>query len=236
MSIRKVLRTIIALCVIITLSVAVLSCTQVTTAPGSTTTAASTTKPPITSPGTTITPAKTTTTTPVSQTDDLSFLIGDDPANIDNAKLPITPLEKIHVTGSPADYDINTYRLTLDGLVDNPLSLTYDYIKQLPAVTQTVLLICPGIFVDNAEWTGVPVTELLDKAGVKDKAFEIIFYDGDQYQKSFFIKDIVDAGAFLAYTVDGQVLPKEHGFPLRLVVKGQFGNTWVKWVNRIEIK
>ena len=82
----------------------------------------------------------------------------------------------------------------------------------------------------------MPVTAILDAAGVKDKAFEITFYDGDQYQKSFLITDMKRDGVFLAYMVDGQVLPKEHGYPLRLVVKGEYGNNWVKWVDRIEIK
>jgi sulfane dehydrogenase subunit SoxC len=99
-----------------------------------------------------------------------------------------------------------------------------------------VLLICPGVFVDNAEWTGVPVAALLGKAGLQPNSSEVVFYDGDQYQKSFFLKDIIRDGVFLAYNVDGQPLPKEHGFPLRLVVKGVYGNTWVKWIDRIEIK
>ena len=167
---------------------------------------------------------------------DLSYLVGSDPAKVDNSNLPVTPLDLIHVTGSPSDVDITIYRLTIDGLVDTPLSLTYDQIKQYPAVTETVLLICPGIFVDNAEWTGVPLATLLDAAGVNPKAYELIFHDGDQYQKSFFLKDMERDGVFLAYMVDGQVLPKEHGFPLRLVVKGNYGNDWVKWVDRIEIK
>jgi DMSO/TMAO reductase YedYZ molybdopterin-dependent catalytic subunit len=173
--------------------------------------------------------------TPTSPSGDLSFLIHEDPANVDNSLLPVTPVDKIHVTGTPSSVNATEYRLAVDGLVDTPLSLSYDDILQMPSVSEVVLLICPGIFADNAEWTGVPVSTLLEKAGVSDNATEILFYDGDQYHKAFFLKDMLRDGVFLAYNVDGQPLPQKHGFPLRLVVKGEYGNTWVKWVDRIEI-
>ena len=184
----------------------------------------------------TTTPATTPTITPTASSDDLSFLSSRDPAFVDNSLLPVTPVDKLHLTGTPSDVDISTYRLAVNGLVDNPLSLTYDEIKALPSVSEVVLLICPGVFTDNAEWTGVPVTTLLQKAGAQEKASEIVFYDGDQYQKSFSLKDIARDGVFLAYNIDGQPLPREHGFPLRLVIKGEYGNLWVKWIDHIEIK
>ena len=190
-----------------------------------------------TTPTTSITtPATTPTITPTASSDDLSFLSSRDPAFVDNSLLPVTPVDKLHLTGTPSDVDITTYRLAVNGLVDNPLSLAYDEIKALPSVSEVVLLICPGVFTDNAGWTGVLVTTLLEKAGMQEKASEIVFYDGDQYQRSFALKDIARDGVFLAYNVDGQPLPKEHGFPLRLVIKGVYGNTWVKWIDRVEIK
>jgi DMSO/TMAO reductase YedYZ molybdopterin-dependent catalytic subunit len=223
------------------LSASILSCSQPspivttgtipphTTIPGNT--PSSTSTPP---------PSATETTTPVitptSGLGDLTFLVNVNPANVDNSKLPVTPVNKIHLTGSDPGIDITNYRLTVDGLVDKPLSLTYEDIKQYPTVTEVVLLICPGLFADNAEWTGVPVATILAQAGLKQEGYGIItFYESGQYKKSFYLKDLQGDGVFLAYMVDGQVLPKEHGFPLRLVVKGQWGNNWVKWVDRIEI-
>jgi DMSO/TMAO reductase YedYZ molybdopterin-dependent catalytic subunit len=198
----------------------------------------------VTSPTTSSSTVTTTTTatshpltaTPTSASDDLSFLVTNNPALVDNSFLPVTPVDKLHLTGTPLDVDIDAYRLVIDGLVDNPFNLTYDEIKALPSVTEVVLLICPGVFVDKAEWTGVPVAALLGKAGLQQNASLIIFHDGDRYQQTFFIKEVVRDGVFLAYNVDGQPLPNEHGFPLRLVVKGEYGNTWVKWIDRIEIK
>ena len=52
----------------------------------------------------------------------------------------------------------------IEGLVETPLSLTYEEVLAYPAVTEVVLLICPGFFADNAEWAGVPVTTLLEEA------------------------------------------------------------------------
>ncbi len=238
---NKGLRLCLLFVTVLTMS-GLLSCSQPAPNPNTGTAASSLTTPVVTSSPPTNTetlsppPGVFSPTPTTSNAYDLSYLVDSDPANVDNSKLPITPIDELHVTGSPTDVDITTYRLVVDGLVDTPLSLTYDEIKQYPAVSETVLLICPGIFADNAEWTGVPIKTILDAAGVKDKAFEIIFHDGDQYQKSFLIKDIERDGVFLAYGVDGQVLPKTHGFPLRLVVKGEYGNNWVKWVDHIEIK
>ena len=100
-----------------------------------------------------------------------------------------------------------------------------------------VLLICSFIFADNAEWTGIPVTTLLEEAGIKPEAQFVFFYSFDgHYQQSFLLEDIQHDGVFLAHTVNGEVLPVKHGFPLRLVVEGDYGNTWVKWIDRIEIK
>ena len=167
--------------------------------------------------------------------DDLSYLMNSDPAKVDTTGLPVTPVEALHLTGSPPDVDIGSYRLVVDGLVDSPVSLTYDQVKTYPAVTEVVLLICPGFFVDNAAWTGVPVSALLDEARIKSEASSMVFHASGAYQQTLTREEVQAPGVFLAYAVDGQTLPKEHGYPLRLVVKGKYGSTWVKWVERIEV-
>jgi sulfane dehydrogenase subunit SoxC len=169
-------------------------------------------------------------------TTDLSYLVSSNPAEVDNSKLPITPIDQIHLTGSAPEIDIAKYRLTVGGLVDTPLSLTYDAIMRYPTVTEVLLLICPGVFADNAQWTGVPLVTILAEAGVQPQASKVIFHAADGYQVTLSLEEVRRDGVFLAHTVDGQVLPKEHGYPLRLVVKGEYGNNWIKWVNQIEIK
>ena len=167
---------------------------------------------------------------------DLSYLKNSNPATVDNSDLPITPIEELHLTGVAPKVDITHYRLIVDGLVDTPLTLTYEAILAYPTVTEVVLLICPGVFVDNAEWTGVPVTTLLAEAGIKPEASEITFHSMDAYRVVMSLEEAQQEGVFLAHMVNGQVLPEEHGYPLRLVVRGKYGSRWAKWVERIQVK
>jgi DMSO/TMAO reductase YedYZ molybdopterin-dependent catalytic subunit len=157
------------------------------------------------------------------------------PADVDNSTLPITPVEELHHTGRPQEYDIDTYRLVVDGLVENPLSLTYDEVLSFPQVTETVLLICPGVFWDNAEWMGAPLSLILEQAGVSPEASMVRIADGGGYTQTLTLEDATADGVFLAYEVNGETLPLEHGYPLRLVVRYQYGSKWVKWVQHIEI-
>jgi DMSO/TMAO reductase YedYZ molybdopterin-dependent catalytic subunit len=174
--------------------------------------------------------------TPILTYLDLNKLSAGDPAKIDNSGFPITPVEAIHVTGNAQDVDIASYLLTVDGLVDNPLALSYQELLQFTPITKVVLLICPLTFVDNAEWTGVPVKTILTKAGIKPEANEVVFHSLDGYPQILSLQDAQKDGVFLAYKVNGQTLPKEHGYPLRLVREGSVGGSWIKWVGRIVVK
>lgn len=128
-------------------------------------------------------------------------------------------MEKLHTTGSPVDVDAMQYRLIIDGLVEHPLSLSIEDIERHPLVTETVLLICPYFFVDNAEWTGVTVAELLREAKIKAGADKVTFSALDGYADQLDLSDVMREGVFLAYRVNGQVLLREHGYPVRLIVK-----------------
>jgi sulfoxide reductase catalytic subunit YedY len=157
------------------------------------------------------------------------------PSEVDNTTLPITAVEDLHRTGRPQDYDISTYRLIVDGLVENPLSLTYEDLLSRPQVTEEVLLICPGVFWDNAVWTGTPLSLILDEAGVLPEASQVYVKAGDGYSRKINLEDAMADGVFLVYEVNGETLPKEHGYPIRLVARHQYGNVWVKWIEEIEV-
>jgi len=174
---------------------------------------------------------------PEEPAEDLSYLAHMDPAEVDNSDLPVTPVEKLNHTGLvPEGVDIKQFRLTIDGKVKNPLALTYEDVLSYPAVTEVVLLICPGFFVDNAEWTGMPVATLLAEAGIKPEATDVTFHDlGGGYSQTLPLEVALQDGVFLAHMVNGQVLPAEHGYPLRLVAEGRYGSDWVKWVSHIEV-
>ena len=197
-------------------------------------------------PPTEIAPTSGPTSTPVSapspleqrgssSADRRDSLIYQDPATVDNSDLPITLVEELHTTGTPVELDISTYRLTVEGLVENPLSLSYEEIMAYPSVTEVVLLICPGVFYDNAEWTGVPVADILRQAKVKPEAEKVYFKASGGYRQSLTIEEAMSDGVFLAYEVNGQPLPQEHGYPLRLVARGKYGSRWVKWLTHIEV-
>ena len=116
------------------------------------------------------------------------------------------------------------------------MSLSLKDLKNYPAVTETILLICPAFFVDNAEWTGVEVKTLLEQAGVKDRAKEVLFIGLDGYRRTLTLEEVRGDGIFLAYIVNGQALPAEHGFPLRLVAKGKYGGFWIKWLKSMTVQ
>jgi len=150
----------------------------------------------------------------------------------------LTPIEALGKTGSPVQIDIATYRLSVDGLVEHPLSLSYDDLLALPTVSQVPRLECPGFFVDYAEWTGPLVRTLLEQAGVQSGAVEVEFFDGHEqpYQKVLTLEEALADDTYLAYQVNGQTLPVEHGYPLRLVAGSELGSYWVKWLVRIQVK
>jgi len=157
------------------------------------------------------------------------------PSQVDNSTLPITPIEALGRTGRPQEYDIDTYRLVVDGLVDSTLSLTYEDLLSRSQVTETVLLICPGVFWNNATWTGTPLSLILEEAGISSEASGIRLVAGDGYAQTLLLEDAMADGVFLAYEVNGETLPSKDGYPIRLVARNQYGSKWVKWVERIEV-
>jgi len=161
-------------------------------------------------------------------------LIHMDPAEVGETGLPITPVEKLDRTGRPQEINVEKYRLVVDGAVENPLSLSYEDILAYPEKTDVVLLVCPGFFVDNAQWSGVPVSLILEQANPKPGAKEVRFHAGG-YRSVLTLEETQREGTYLAHHVNGQVLPDEHGFPIRLVAEGEYGSRWVKWLDRIEV-
>jgi DMSO/TMAO reductase YedYZ molybdopterin-dependent catalytic subunit len=79
-------------------------------------------------------------------------------------KLVLTPIEEMGITGQAQDVDINKYRLTVNGLVEKPLSLDYEDILSYPSITEIAVLNCPDFFVDVGVWTGVPLMNILNEA------------------------------------------------------------------------
>jgi sulfoxide reductase catalytic subunit YedY len=162
-------------------------------------------------------------------------LLNMNPAEVDSRNLDIDPLGKLGTMGpTDVEIDIKTYRLKVAGNVERPLSLPYDEILKRPALTEAVLLICPGFFANHANWTGCGLKGLLEEARIRKEA-ESIDVKGSGKSVRIPLKDLGEKRIFLAYRVNGQNLPRKHGSPLRLVYEDAFGFDWVKYVDEIEV-
>jgi len=140
-----------------------------------------------------------------------------------------TPLERAH------SIDIAEYRLVVDGLVENPLSLRFNDLLEYPAVTQNLWLLCPGVFEQFNDWTGIPVAIILQEAGLRPEAAKVSFSSGG-YSRSMSIEEAQKDGVFLAYQCDGRELSEGDGYPVRLVARDQIGEVWVKFLTHIEVR
>ena len=158
------------------------------------------------------------------------------PAKVDNRNLEIDPLDQFGTMG-PTDVaiDVKSYRLKVTGKVGRPLSLSYDQILTYPSLTETVLLICPGVFSINGRWTGVHVKDLIQEAQIKEKAQYIDIKGAQEKSVRIPLEMIQQKKIFLAYRVNGVTLPRKHGFPLRLVYEDAYGFDWVKYVDEVVV-
>ncbi len=164
-------------------------------------------------------------------------LVNQNPKDVDATDLELTPLSDFKTMGlDDLEIDITDWRLKVDGEVRKPLVLNFSEITATPALERKVLLICPGIFVNNGVWTGISVRELLRRADASQEVTHITFRGPEgSYEKVLRvpIKDISSDKVFLAYRVNSEVLPRKHGFPLRVVAEGYYGYDWVKYVYKV---
>lgn len=157
--------------------------------------------------------------------------------------------------------DLPTWRLEVNGLVDRPLSLSIDELRARPTVTRAVTFECAGNgralleprpvsqpwlveALGTGEWTGTPLRGLLEEAGIPAGAQEVLFTGLDRgvegeieqdYERSLSLADAMSDEVMLAYALNGDPLPPQHGFPLRLIVPGWYGMTNVKWLARVTL-
>jgi DMSO/TMAO reductase YedYZ molybdopterin-dependent catalytic subunit len=157
------------------------------------------------------------------------------------------------------DADEGTWRVSVGGLVRNPLELSIVDLRARPAVTMPVTMECAGNgrgrltprpvsqpwldeAIGTAEWTGTPLAPILGEAGLDDAVVEVVFSGADRgiqggieqdYERSLTVAEATGEDVLLAYEVNGLPLPPQHGYPVRLLVPGWYGMTSVKWLSRI---
>jgi DMSO/TMAO reductase YedYZ molybdopterin-dependent catalytic subunit len=154
------------------------------------------------------------------------------------------------------------WRLRVEGCVERPLELAWDELLALPPRSVFATVECagngrsflqerqPGVqwgagAIGHAEWTGVPLRTVLDRAGLKSDVREIVFEGADvgtepdhpepmHFARSLPLEKALDPNTLLVYRMNGEFLEPSHGFPVRLFVPGWYGVASVKWLRRIE--
>jgi DMSO/TMAO reductase YedYZ molybdopterin-dependent catalytic subunit len=180
----------------------------------------------------------------------------------------LTPTQLFYIRShfSAPKLDLASYQLRIDGAVRKPFSLSYKELRDMPSETRVAILECAGnsrVFlvpqargaqwelgaVGNAEWTGVPLTALLERAGVEEDACEIVLEGADQgtvaeepvppepisYARSLPRDKAMQPEVLITYQMNGADLSQDHGYPVRAIVPGQYGMASVKWLTHIHL-
>lgn len=159
-------------------------------------------------------------------------------------------------------FELKDFQLEIGGLVNRPLKLTVEEIKQLPKADVVMTLECSGNgsnkgfmnAVYNSRWTGTPLAPLLEKCGVDPRTTEVVFFGKDKkeetlrpgtnrelkvevpFGRSMSLADTQRPDILLAYERNGEPIEHRNGAPIRLIVPGWYGIANVKWLHRIECR
>lgn len=193
-----------------------------------------------------------------------------EPSNLetpfDQVESYLTPTELFYIRSHFAapSVDLASYQLRIDGAVRHAFSLTYRELREMPFEKRVFVLECAGnsrVFlvpqargvqwelgaVGNAEWTGVPLSVLLERAGIEEEACEIVLEGADRglpaeepappgpisYARSLSRRKALHRDVLLAYQMNGRDLTIDHGYPVRAVVPGHYGMASVKWLTHV---
>jgi DMSO/TMAO reductase YedYZ molybdopterin-dependent catalytic subunit len=195
--------------------------------------------------------------------------------NPDNLEFPfaaldsfLTPTDLFYVRNhfQLPKVDVRSWRLAVTGAVDRPVELTIEQVRDMPPQTRAMTLECAGNgrsflrpkskgvqwdlgAVSTAEWTGVPLAAVLEKAGVRAGGVEVILEGLDSgepgneprppgpiaFARSLPLAKARKPEVMLAWAMNGKELTAEHGYPLRAVVGGWYGMASVKWLGRVKV-
>lgn len=136
----------------------------------------------------------------------------------------------------PQYIDRDNYRLEVTGLVERPVSYTYDeVIEDHDNYQKVIRLDCVEGWSVNILWEGVLVRDILEQARPLPEAKTVIFHAYDSYTTSFPIEYVTDNNILMAYKMNNVTLPLEKGFPFQLVAESKWGYKWIKWITQIEL-
>jgi DMSO/TMAO reductase YedYZ molybdopterin-dependent catalytic subunit len=132
--------------------------------------------------------------------------------------------------------DKATYRLTVDGLTDNPLSLSYDDLLAYPQISRLTDLNCVEGWNFTAKWTGPALTAIFNAAKVQPEA-KIVIFDCEDLPgfTSLDLSYINEKNIIIALKLNDVTLPADRGFPFQVVAESKYGYKWAKWVTRMQL-
>ncbi|HYM97675.1 MAG TPA: sulfite oxidase, partial [Candidatus Sulfotelmatobacter sp.] len=208
-------------------------------------------------------PAGTLISSPEITLDELQLAVRNHSMPLEALRHAITPLglHYLLIHFDIPDVDPSGWELLVGGNVRHSIRLGLDELKARPSVTMPVTLECAGNgrarlsprplsqpwlteAVGTAEWTGTPLAPLLADAGLREDSHDVVFTGLDrgvqggieqQYERSLPLSEALRDEVLLAYAINGQPLPPQHGFPLRLIVPGWYGMAHVKWLRSITV-
>ena len=143
---------------------------------------------------------------------------------------------QVDISNINPDVNADEWSLSVTGAVENERTFTYDDITGMASENRFNTLRCVsdqlnGKSMDNAVWTGVPMQRVLEEAGLQGEF--VMARAADDYYEEFPVKAL-ETG-FLAYGMDGEVLPQKHGYPVRALIPGHWGEINVKWLTELEV-
>lgn len=168
---------------------------------------------------------------------------------------PITPNEKFYIRTRASEFlaGEKSWVVRVTGLLGKPIEISRAQLERMSRPAGAHLMECSGNvryahfgMMSVANWTGVPVAEILDTVGIEKAASHVLISGFDRYpflsstsvagaSWVFTIDDLKSSKAFLATQMNGVPLPKDHGAPVRLLVPGWYGCTCIKWVDEIKL-
>jgi DMSO/TMAO reductase YedYZ molybdopterin-dependent catalytic subunit len=197
------------------------------------------TAPQAPAPAAIATPAPAATATPAAQAsgavrDRVPPAPGTRPELTSNANF-----YRIDIDTLPPVIEKSSWVLAVNGLFDHARPLTLSDILAYPAITQPITLSCisnpiGGDLISTSNWTGVRLRDLLKDLGLRPEAQELAIKSADGFYESVVMEDMLDPRTLLVYGMNGETLPIEHGFPLRIYIPNHYGMKQPKWIVSIE--
>jgi DMSO/TMAO reductase YedYZ molybdopterin-dependent catalytic subunit len=152
-----------------------------------------------------------------------------------------TPLSEFYVQSYalPPRVKLEEWRLKITGAVARPLTLTFQDILNAPQEHFYLTMECignpaGGNLIGNAQWTGTPLLPFLERAGVKPEAVEFKLHGADWYETTLPVHEVMRPEVQLVHQMNSTPLTQAHGYPLRVIVPGHFGQKQPKWLVGVE--